>query len=99
MSPPPRNLILSTWVLHCGALLNFGCTFIGAIALVSLKPLPVRLTPEKRHGVALGIPTAVTAYKLYEMRTMFHAVLRTARNIKRIASEVGSLPREIEESY
>lgn len=82
-------------ILSSDALL--GCVFLLAIALASLKLLPVNLIPEK-DDTALGISTAVTAYKSYEkaskssarkMRTSFHAGLRKAGNTKRIAEEIG----------
>lgn len=74
-----------------------GCVFLFAIALASLKLLPVRLISE-RDGTALGISTAVTAYKSYgkvskssvrKMRSAFHSGLRTAGNTKRVANEIG----------
>ena len=84
-----------TSILNSDALL--GCIFLVAIAFVSLKLLPVGLIPE-RDGTALGLSTAVTAYKSYEkaskssvrkMRATFHAGLRTAGRTKRIANEIG----------
>jgi len=87
---PPISSILGSDAL-------LGCVLLVAIALVSLKLLPVRFISE-RNGTALGTSTALTAYKLYEkvskssarkMRTTFHAGLRTAGNTKRIANEIG----------
>ena len=84
-----------TSILSSDALL--GCVFLFAIALASLKLLPVRLISEG-DGTALGVSTAVTAYKSYEkaskssarkMRTAFHSGLRTAGNTKRVANEIG----------
>jgi hypothetical protein len=84
-----------TSILSSDALL--GCVFLAAIALASLKLLPTGLILGK-HGAAPGISTAVTAYKSYErvskssarqMRTAFHAGLRTTRNTTRIANEIG----------
>ena len=84
-----------TSILGSDALL--GCVFLLAIALASIKLLPVSLIPGK-DDTALGISTAVTAYKSYEkaskssarkMRSSFHAGLRKAGNTKRIANEIG----------
>ena len=84
-----------TSILSSDALL--GCVFLLAIALASLKLLPVGLISE-RNGLALGVSTAVTAYKSYEkaskssvrkMRTAFHSGLRTAGNTKQVANEIG----------
>jgi hypothetical protein len=80
-----------------GSDILLGCVFLLAIALASLKLLPVSLIPE-RNGAALGISTAAKAYKSYgkaskssarKMRTSFHAGLRKAGNTKRIANEIG----------
>jgi len=88
----PSNL---TSILSSDALL--GCILLTAIAIVSIRLLPVGLVPES-DAVALGISTAVTAYKSYEkaskssarkMCTAFHTGLRKAGNTKRIANEVG----------
>ena len=74
-----------------------GCIFLVAVALVSLKLLPVQLIPE-RNDAALGFSTAATAYKLYKkaskssarkVRSTFHAGLRKAGNTRRIAEEIG----------
>ena len=90
-----------TSILSSDALL--GCVFLVAIALASLKLLPVGLVPE-RNGTALGISTAVTAYKSYEkaskssarkMRNVFYDGLRKAGNTKRIANEIG-YPEKLE---
>ena len=84
-----------TSILSSDALL--GCAFLVAVAFVSLKLLPVRLFPE-RDDTALGLSTAVTAYKSYEkaskssarkMRTAFRSGLRAAGRTKRIAGEIG----------
>ena len=84
-----------TSILSSDALL--GCTFLVAIAIVSLRLLPVGLVPE-RNTMTLGISTAVTAYKSYEkaskasagkMRSTFHTGLRKAGNTKKIANELG----------
>ena len=84
-----------TSILSSDALL--GCVFLAAIALVSLKLFPTVLILGK-HSVAPSISTAIAAYKSYEkaskssarqMRTAFHAGLRTARNTTRIANEIG----------
>ena len=69
-----------------------GCVFLFAIALATLKPLPVRLIFE-RDGIALGVSTAITAYRLHKkalklstwkMHTTFYAELQTAENTKYI---------------
>lgn len=82
-------------ILGSDALL--GCVFLVAIALASLKLLPVRFI-SGRDGTVLGISAALTAYKSYEktskasarkMRNTFHAGLRAAGNTKRIANEIG----------
>ena len=77
---------------------EFGCDFLFAIALASLKLLPAR-SISGGDGKALGVSGAVTAYKSYEkasksstrkMRAVFrHAGLRTAENTKQIANEIG----------
>ena len=97
-SLPPLGLMSSTHVtsiLSSDALV--GCLFLVAIAIISLKLLPVGLVPG-RYGTALGISTAATAYESYEktakssarkMRTAFHAGLRTARGTKLIAKDIG----------
>jgi len=84
-----------TSILSSDALL--GCVFLFAIALASLKSLPVRLIPD-RDGTAVGVSTAVTAYKSYgkvskssarKMRSAFHSGLRTAGNTKQVANQIG----------
>ena len=90
MSSPNLTSILSSDTL-------LGCIFLAAIAIVSLRLLPVGLVPE-RDRMALGVSTAVTAYKSYEkaskssarkMRSAFHTGLRKAGNTKQIANELG----------
>ena len=82
-------------VLSSDALL--GCVFLLAIALASLKLLPVQLVYE-RNRTPLEVTTAANAYKSYEkaskssarkMRTAFHAGLRTAKNTKRTTDGIG----------
>ena len=88
----PSNL---TSILSSDALL--GSIFLAAIAIVSVRLLPVGLAPE-RDATTLGISTAIAAYKSYEhaskssaqkTRTAFHTGLRKAGGTKRIANEVG----------
>ena len=88
-----------TSILSSDALLGY--VFFFAIAIASLKLLPVRLISERiseRNGLAPGVSTAVTAYKSYEkvskssarkMRTAFNSGLRTAGSTKQVANGIG----------
>ena len=84
-----------TSILSSDVLLGY--VFFFAIAIASLKLLPVRLISQ-RNGLAPGVSTAVTAYKSYEkaskssarkMRTAFHSGLRAAGSTKQVANKIG----------
>jgi len=90
MSSPDLTSILSSDAL-------LGCVFLAAIAIVSLRLLPAGLVPG-RDGTALGISTAMAAYKSYEkaskssaqkMRAAFHTGLRKSGNTRQISNEIG----------